>query len=66
MLVFADGRQINALRHLVLPEPTPVNRFFEMGHGEVIDVVEDIDEVSMTIDTNEHGTIDTHLFLAGQ
>lgn len=64
--VFADGRQINRVTAFGSSGTYTREQIFEMGHGEVIDVAEDIDEVSMTIDTNEHGTIDTHLFLAGK
>lgn len=64
--VFADGRQINRVTAFGSSGTFTREQIFEMGHGEVIDVAEDIDEVTMTIDTNEHGTIDTHLFLAGR
>lgn len=62
--VFANGKQLNRVTAFGASGTFSREEIFEMGHGDRIAVADDIDEVSMTIDTNEYGSIATHLALA--
>jgi hypothetical protein len=63
--LFANGKQLNRVTAFGATGTLSKEEVFELGNPDIIEIVEDSPEVSMTIDANEYGSLDTIKHLAG-
>lgn len=63
--LFANGNQLNRVTAFGATGTLSKEEVFELGNPDIIEIVEDSPEVSMTIDANEYGSLDTIKHLAG-
>lgn len=63
--LFANGKQLNRVTAFGTTGTLSKEEVFELGNPDIIEIVEDSPEVSMTIDANEYGSLDTIKHLAG-
>jgi len=57
--LFVDAKQLNRVTAFGATGTLSKEEVFELANPDIIDIVEDSPEVSMTIDSNEYGTLDT-------
>lgn len=63
--LFANGKQLNRVTAFGATGTLSKEEVFELGNPDIIEIVEDSPEVSMTIDANEYGSLDNIKHLAG-
>ena len=63
--LFANGNQLNRVTAFGTTGTLSKEEVFELGNPDIIEIVEDSPEVSMTIDANEYGSLDNIKHLAG-
>ena len=64
--LFANGKQLNRVTAFGATGTLSKEEVFELGNSKIIEIVEDSPDVSMTIDANEYGSLDTLFALANK
>lgn len=64
--LFANGTQLNRVTAFGATGTLSKEEVFELGNSNIIEIVEDSPDVSMTIDANEYGSLDTLFALANK
>lgn len=64
--LFANGKQLNRVTAFGATGTLSKEEVFELGNSKIIEIVEDSPDVSMTIDANEYGSVETLFALANK
>lgn len=64
--LFANGKQLNRVTAFGATGTLSKEEVFELGNSKIIEIVEDSPDVSMTIDANEYGSVNTLFALANK
>ena len=64
--LFANGKQLNRVTAFGATGTLSKEEVFELGNPDIIEIVEDSPDVSMTIDANEYGSVETLFALANK